>query len=53
MINEQLEEQASLYVLGVLPATEIGGFEAALRRNAELQSLVATLRDVTASVSGT
>jgi hypothetical protein len=44
MINEQREEQASLYVLGALTGAEQRGFEAELRRDAELRELVQGLR---------
>ena len=51
MIDERMEEQASLYVLGVLTPTEQQAFETALAKSAELQQLVAALhatRDVMA-----
>ena len=44
MIDERMEEQASLYVLGVLTPEETHAFETAMRRDAELQQLVAKLR---------
>ncbi len=44
MIEERMEEQASLYVLGVLTPEETRVFEEALGRDAELQQFVATLR---------
>jgi anti-sigma-K factor RskA len=44
MIDERMEEQASLYVLGVLTPEETQAFETAMRRDAELQQLVAKLR---------
>lgn len=44
MIDEQLKEQASLYVAGALPATEAAQFETALRSSLELQLLVKQLR---------
>jgi anti-sigma-K factor RskA len=43
MIEERMEEQAGLYVLGVLTPEETRTFEAALSRDTELQQLVATL----------
>ena len=43
MIDERMEEQASLYVLGVLTPTEQQAFETALAKSAELQQLVAAL----------
>lgn len=44
MIDERMEEQASLYVLGVLTPEEMHAFEAAMRGDAKLQQFVATLR---------
>jgi anti-sigma-K factor RskA len=44
MIDERTEEQAGLYVLGVLTPEETRAFEKALRRDAELQALVESLR---------
>jgi len=44
MIDERMEEQASLYVLGVLAPEEARAFESAMGRDADLQQLVATLR---------
>ena len=44
MIEERMEEQASLYVLGVLTPEEARAFEVDMSREAELQQLVATLR---------
>lgn len=44
MIDERLEEQASLYVLGVLTAGEARSFETMLAGDAELRQLVAALR---------
>jgi anti-sigma-K factor RskA len=44
MIDERMEEQASLYVLGVLTLEETRAFEAVLKRDAELEQLVAALR---------
>jgi anti-sigma-K factor RskA len=44
MIDERMEEQASLYVLGVLTPEETREFEAALGRDFELQHLVEKLR---------
>jgi len=43
-MNEQQQEQASLYVLGALPADERQAFEAALRGNAELREFVRDLQ---------
>ena len=44
MIDERLETQASLYVLGALPPDELREFETALRSDLELQLLVRELR---------
>ncbi len=52
MIDERLEEQASLHVLGGLSAEETRAFEAELRQSAELQQLVAELQNVTQAVAG-
>ena len=52
MIEERMEEQAGLYVLGVLTPEETRAFEAALARNAELQQFVATLRDSRDALAG-
>lgn len=52
MIDERTEEQAVLYVLGVLTPEETRTFEAALSRNSELQQLVATLRSSRDALAG-
>ena len=44
MTDERREAQASLYVLGALPAEELVEFEAALRADLQLQLLVKELR---------
>jgi anti-sigma-K factor RskA len=44
MIDERMEEQASLYVLGVQTPEETHEFETALSQNVELQHLVEKLR---------
>jgi anti-sigma-K factor RskA len=44
MIDERSEAEASLYVLGALPAEELREFERALRADLELQLLVNELR---------
>lgn len=44
MIDERMEEQASLHVLGMLTNEEQAGFETELSRSAELQQLVEELR---------
>ena len=43
-MNREQQEQASLYVLGVMSAEEQQGFEAELRANAELRELVRSLQ---------
>jgi anti-sigma-K factor RskA len=53
VIDERQEEQASLYVLGALSADEAAAFEAALRRDPELEKLVARLRDTAGALAGT
>lgn len=52
MIDESLQDQASLYALGALDADEIREFEAALRENPELRALVRDLRAVTEVLAG-
>ena len=52
MIDERMEEQASLYVLGVLTSEEQVAFEAALTQSVELQELVAALRVTRDVVAG-
>ncbi len=44
MIDERSEAEASLYVLGALPAEEVREFERAMRADLELQLLVNELR---------
>jgi anti-sigma-K factor RskA len=44
MIDERMEEQAGLHVLGVLTAEETRAFETALSRDATLRQLVEALR---------
>jgi anti-sigma factor ChrR (cupin superfamily) len=51
MIDEQQQEQASLYVLGALPPEEEQAFEAHLRSNAELRALVRDLQRAASSVA--
>jgi anti-sigma-K factor RskA len=53
MIDERMEEQASLYALGVLEGEEKLAFEAAMHRDAELQQLVAALSASNAALAGT
>ena len=52
MIDERMEEQASLYVLGVLTPEETRAFEAGLSRDVELQQLVEKLRNSRDALAG-
>jgi anti-sigma-K factor RskA len=52
MIDERMEEQASLYVLGVMASEEQQVFEAVLAKSEELQQLVAALRATRDVVAG-
>ena len=52
MIDERLQEQASLYALGALEGAELREFEGALRGNPELRNLVRELRGVTEMLAG-
>ena len=47
MIQEQQQEQASLYVLGTLAGAELDAFERELRANAELRRFVRELQRTT------
>ncbi len=51
MINEQLQEQASLYVLGALPPDERAAFETVLRGNKELREILRELQRATGSLA--
>jgi anti-sigma-K factor RskA len=51
VIDDALQDQASLYALGVLDAQESRQFEALLRNSPELQALVWDLRAVTEQVA--
>ena len=51
MIDEQLEEQASLYVLGALEPEETRAFEAQLAANEELREHVRALSETAASLA--
>jgi len=53
MIDERMEELAGLYVLGILAPAEQAAFEANLRRDPELQALVAGLRAARDAMAGT
>jgi anti-sigma-K factor RskA len=50
-VNEQLEEQASLYVLGLLEGGEASAFELRLQADAELRALVDQLDAAAAAVA--
>lgn len=51
MSDEQLEEQASLYVLGALEPEETGAFEAQVAANEELREHVRALSDTAGSLA--
>lgn len=51
MIDEQLEEQAALYVLDALEAEEKTAFETALAQNAELRAFVQEMEFVVATLA--
>jgi anti-sigma-K factor RskA len=51
MIDEQLEEQAALYVLGALEPEETHAFEARLASDEELREHVRTLLETTAALA--
>jgi len=52
MIDERMQEQASLHVLGALSASEARAFKSVLHRDPELQSFVAGLSAATAAMAG-
>jgi anti-sigma-K factor RskA len=52
VIDERLQDQASLYALGALDAAETPEFEAALQENPELRALVRDFRAVTEVLAG-
>lgn len=52
MMDERLEEQASLYVLGALSGTEAAEFERKLRADPELQACVARLSAAMGALAG-
>ena len=52
MIDERLQDQAALYVLGALEGAEAAEFEAAYRGNAELREYVAGLSGAASAVAG-
>jgi len=51
MIDESRQEQASLYVIGVLPEQESTSFEAELQLDAELSAEVASLNNATLALA--
>ena len=51
MIDEAQQEQASLYVLGILPEPEAAAFEAELVQNADLRTEVASLNNATLALA--
>lgn len=53
MIDDHLQDQASLYALGALDAEEAREFEAAMNQSAELRALVRDFRAVTEVIAGT
>lgn len=53
MIDERMQEQASLYVLGALDEAEAREFELAARPDPELAALVRELRTVSEALAGT
>lgn len=53
MIPDELQDQAALYVLEKLEATESAAFEEALRENGELQVLVRELREASGDLART
>jgi anti-sigma-K factor RskA len=52
MIDERMEEQASLHVLGALSDKEAREFKQKLHGDAELQSFVARLSTATGAIAG-
>ena len=52
MIDERLQEQAALHVLGALSPTEAHEFKQALRSNAELKEFVGTLTSSVGALAG-
>jgi anti-sigma factor ChrR (cupin superfamily) len=51
MIGESRQEQASLYVMGMLPEQEVAAFEAELLLDAELSAEVASLNDASIALA--
>lgn len=52
MINERMEEQASLHVLGALSPQEAHDFKQAMHADPELQKYVARLSTATSALAG-
>jgi anti-sigma-K factor RskA len=52
MIDERMEEQASLHVLGALNKTEAREFKQAMQANPELKKFVASLSTATGALAG-
>ena len=52
MMNERMEEQAALHVLGALTETEARAFKQALAADAEIQNYVARLSTATGALAG-
>lgn len=52
MIDERLQELASLYAVGALPSDEAAAFEAEMNSNMELSELVADYEAAAASLAG-
>jgi anti-sigma factor ChrR (cupin superfamily) len=53
MIDESRQEQAALYVMGMLPEQEVAAFEAELLADAELSAEVASLNNATVALAST
>ena len=51
MISDELQDSAALYVLGALDASETAAFEASLRTNTEVGTLVAELREAAGALA--
>jgi anti-sigma-K factor RskA len=52
MIDERMEEQATLHVLGALSETEAREFKKAMQANSELKDFVARLSTATGAIAG-
>ena len=53
MIDERMQEQASLHVLGALSPAEAAEFKQAMQANSELRDFVASLSTATGALAGT